>query len=140
MRILGVDIGYGYTKATDGRRYQVFKSIVGEANPVQFGEAVVPGAGESPRHFIVNGEELFVGELAETQSRGRGFTLDPQQFLTGYAKSLALAALSPYAEHGDPVRVVTGLPVSFFRRQKDALTALLQNRHTVTIIHPNHER
>lgn len=138
MKILGVDIGFGYTKATDGRRFQIFKSVIGEANQVQFAEALVPSAAESPRHFVVNGEEVFVGELAETQSRGRSFTLDPQQFLSGYAKTLALAALAPYAEHGDPIRLVTGLPISFFRRQRDALTSLLQNRHNVTIVHPVH--
>ncbi|WP_292998197.1 ParM/StbA family protein [Nevskia sp.] len=140
MRILAADIGFGYTKATDGRQTQVFKSIVGEANPVQFAEALLPVQAASPRHFVINGEDLYVGELAETQSRGRGTSLDPTQFIAQYARTLGLAALAPFAEHGDPIRLVTGLPISFFRKHKDALTTVLQNRHAITVVHGNGER
>ncbi|MBX6420840.1 MAG: ParM/StbA family protein [Sinobacteraceae bacterium] len=140
MRILGADIGFGYTKATDGRQFQVFKSIVGEAHPIQFAETLLPAQASQPRHFVIGNEEVFVGELAEAQSRGRGFTLDHSQFLAKYARTLALAALSPFAEHGDPVRLVTGLPISFFRKYKDALTTLLQQRHELSVIHADGSR
>ena len=135
MRILGADIGFGYTKATDGRQFQVFKSVVGEANPTQFAEALLPSQAAAPRHFVMGDEDLFVGELAEAQSRGRGFTLDPAQFLSKYAKTLGLAALAPFVEHGDPVRLVTGLPIAFFRKHKDSLTTLLQQRHTISVVY-----
>ena len=72
MRILAADIGFGYTKATDGRQFQVFKSIVGEANPIQFAESLLPSQAAQPRHFSIGGEDIFIGELAETQSRGFG--------------------------------------------------------------------
>lgn len=140
MKILGADIGFGYTKATDGRLFQVFKSVVGEATPVQFADTLIPSAASNPRHIEYGGEGYFVGELAETQSRGRGFTLDQSQFLGQYAKTLALAAIAPLVESGEPVRLVTGLPISFFRKHKDALTTLLQNRHAVTLVMPNGER
>lgn len=140
MHILGADIGFGYTKATDGRQFQVFKSLVGEAVPVQFGESLLPtGTTSPPRHFEIGEEKVFVGELAERQSRGRGFTLDPALFLEHYAKTLALASLAPYVDHGDPVRLVTGLPISFFRKHKDALTTLLQNRHNIIIVNDKGE-
>jgi len=136
MKVLGADIGFGYTKATDGRQFQIFKSIVGEANEAQFSESLLAGQPQFPRHFIINGQSLFVGELAESQSRGRGFTLDQNQFLTQYKKTLALAALAPFVDSGDPIRLVAGLPISYFRKHKDALTTLLQNRHPVTIVKP----
>lgn len=140
MKILGADIGFGYTKATDGRLFQVFKSVVGEATDIQFSESLLPSQAVQPRHFEIGGQGYFVGELAETQSRGRGFTLDPGHFIANYAKTLALAAIAPYAESGQPTRLVTGLPVSFFRRHKDALSTLLQNRHVVTLVHVNGSR
>lgn len=140
MKILGADIGFGYTKATDGRQFQVFKSVVGEATATQFAETLLPSAAANPRHIEHGGEGYFVGELAETQSRGRGFTLDQTQFLGQYAKTLALAAIAPLVDSGEPVRLVTGLPISFFRKHKDALTTLLQNRHAVTIVQVNGER
>lgn len=136
MKVLGADIGFGYTKATDGRQFQVFKSIVGEANEAQFTESLLPGAPNFPRQFVIGGQSIFVGELAETQSRGRGFTLDQNQFLNQYKRPLALAALAPFADNGDPVRLVTGLPISYFRKHKDALTTLLQNRHPITVVKP----
>ncbi len=140
MRILAADIGFGYTKATDGRQFQVFKSVVGEANPAQFMESPLPGQASQPRHFEIGGEAVFVGELAEAQSRGRGFTLDPAQFLGQYAKTLGLAALAPYIEHGDPIRLVTGLPISFFRKYKDALATSLQARHPVVVVNAAGQR
>ena len=140
MKVLGADIGFGYTKATDGRQFQVFKSVVGEAAEIQFTDVLLPGAAQHPRHIEHGGQAYFVGELAEAQSRGRGFTLDQNQFLVQYAKTLALVALAPFVEDGNPVRLVTGLPISFFRRHKDSLTTLLQNRHQVTLVMPNGER
>jgi plasmid segregation protein ParM len=140
MRILGADIGFGYTKATDGRQFQVFKSLIGDATSIQFTESLLPNQASPPRHFEIGDEAVFIGEYAEAQSRGRQFTLDPAQFMGKHAKILALAALSPYAPHGEPVRLVTGLPVSFFRKYKDQLTTLLQARHPITVINANGER
>lgn len=140
MKILGADIGFGYTKVTDGRNFQVFKSVVGEANEAQFNEALMPAGAPYPRHFEIEGRSYFVGELAETQSRTRGYTLDQNQFLAQYKKILALAAVSPFCQSGDPVRLVTGLPITFFRRHKDALTTMLQSRHPVVMVKPNGER
>lgn len=140
MKILGADIGFGYTKATDGRQFQVFKSVVGEAMDIQFSETLIPEKAWNPRHIELDGKAYFVGELAETQSRGRGFTLDQAQFISQYAKTLALAAIAPFADDGEPVRLITGLPISFFRKHKDALTTLLQQRHQVTLVKANGER
>lgn len=140
MKILGADIGFGYSKATDGRLFQVFKSVVGEAADIQFAESLLPVAQLAPRHLEIGGQGYFIGELAEAQSRGRGFTLDPGQFIANYAKTLALAAIAPYASNGDPTRLVTGLPISFFRRHKDQLTQILQARHTLTVVHQNGTR
>ena len=140
MKVLGADIGFGYTKATDGRQFQVFKSVVGEATEIQFAETLLPETGWKPRHIELDGKGFFVGELAEAQSRGRGFTLDQTQFISQYAKTLALAAIAPFADDGEPVRLITGLPISFFRKHKDALATLLQQRHQVTMVKANGER
>ncbi|WP_370306414.1 hypothetical protein [Sinimarinibacterium flocculans] len=134
MKVLGADIGFGYTKASDGKQFQVFKSVVGEANEAQFSETLLPGATAFPRHIQIGNQSFFIGELAEQQSRGRGFTLDQNQFLGQYARTLALAAMAPFVDSGDPVRLVTGLPISFFRKYKDPLTNLLQTRHTIHVV------
>ncbi len=139
-QVLGLDIGFGFTKATNGREFPVFKSVVGEATEAQFAESLMPTRNMLGRHIEIGGEGFYLGELAEQNSRGRGFTLDQAQFLTKYGRPLALSALAPLAETGEPLRVVTGLPVSFFRKHKDALTALLQQRHTVTLFKGDGQR
>jgi len=140
MQVIGLDVGFGFTKATNGRDTQVFKSVVGDAAESTFNEQLLPGKSALGRHLQVNGEVFYVGELAEQQSRGRGFTLDPSQFLAKYARTLAVSACAPIAENGAAVRIVTGLPISFFRKYKEQLTQLLQQRHATTLFKPNGEK
>lgn len=140
VQVLGVDIGFGFTKATNGRETPVFKSVVGDAPEATFGDALIPSKNLLGRHIAINGELFYIGELAEQQSRGRGYSLDPTQFLAKYAKTLALSAVAPLADSAVPIRLVTGLPVSFFRKHKDALTQLLQQRHVVTLLKGNGEK
>jgi plasmid segregation protein ParM len=44
------------------------------------------------------------------------------------------------ADASTPVRIVTGLPISFFRKYKDTLTQLLQQRHVATLYKANGEK
>jgi plasmid segregation protein ParM len=140
MQVLGLDVGFGFTKATNGRDMQIFKSVVGDAQESSFGEQLLPGKTPVGRHLQLNGETFYVGELAEQQSRGRGFTLDPTQFLAKYARTLAVSACAPITESNQPVRIVTGLPISFFKKYKDTLTQLLQQRHVTTLLKPNGDK
>lgn len=140
MQVIGLDVGFGFTKATNGRDTQLFKSVVGDAAEATFNEQLLPGKGSLGRHLAINGETFYVGELAEQQSRGRGFTLDPAHFLSKYARTLAVSACAPLADSGTPVRIVTGLPISFFRKYKDTLTQLLQQRHAATLFKPNGDK
>ena len=94
MEILGIDIGFGFTKATCGKQELVFKSVLGEATDIQFREQMLP-AGVTDEGYLlaeVDGKSYFVGELAERQSNVRFFTLDQAQFIGKFAKVLALAA------------------------------------------------
>ena len=93
MEILAIDIGFGFTKATDGNRSIVFKSVLGEATGLQFQGSILDDASaEDHMQLEVDGRSLFVGDLAERQSNVRFFTLDQAQFVSRFAKSLALAA------------------------------------------------
>lgn len=140
MQVIGLDVGFGFTKATNGRDTQIFKSVVGDAAEATFNEQLLPGKSAFGRHLSLNGETFYVGELAEQQSRGRGFTLDPTQFLAKYARTLAVSACAPLTDGSQPIRIVSGLPISFFRKYKDTLTQLLQQRHVVTLLKANGEK
>ena len=135
MEYIGVDIGFGFTKVTNGRDHKVFKSVVGDANEMQFQDSLIKASdGDSPvLHVDIEGTTYFVGELAERQSSVRSFTLDQNQLMSRYAKTLALTALANIVEDGSVVRAVTGLPINAYRRHKDELGQLLIGKHCVRL-------
>lgn len=135
MEILGIDIGFGFTKATNGRDSLVFKSVLGEATEIQFQEGLLADAGATDHlQLEVDGKSFFLGDLAERQSQLRFFTLDQAQFLTSSAKVLALAAAARLAGSHIPINLVTGLPIGHYRQHKDELARLLQGEHRVALI------
>ena len=108
MEVLGIDIGFGFTKATNGKDYRVFKSVIGEAAEIQFQEQLFQHPQiEEHLHLEVDGKAFFVGELAERQSNVRSFTLDQDQFIATFVQTLALTAMGSLVERNMPVKVVT---------------------------------
>jgi len=132
VEILGIDVGFGFTKATNGKDSVVFKSIFGEAAPIQFREQLLDHAGaESYIHLEIDGVPYFIGELAERQSNVCSFTLDHSQFIENFAKTMALAAASSLVPESNSIRLVTGLPVGYYQRQRDQIANILKGRHTL---------
>lgn len=136
MEILGIDIGFGFTKATDGKRDLVFKSVLGESTDIQFREEMIATEKLDEKHLQieVDGKSYFVGELAERQSNVRFFTLDQGQFVAKFAKVFALAAAAQLVKGFVPVNLVTGLPIGYYREFKDELAKLLVGEHKVTLV------
>jgi len=131
--VVGIDIGFGFTKASNGRGSLVFKSIFGEATEVQFREQFL-GGGDADEHLHIQTKDgaFFVGDLAERQSNVRSFTLDQNQLIADFAKLMALAALSRVTERNNPVKLVTELPISYYQRHRKALAELLIGKHALT--------
>lgn len=135
MDVLGIDIGFGFTKATNGRDYRIFKSVFGEAAEIQFREQLFQqGQDGGSLHLELDGKGFFVGELAERQSNVRSFTLDQDQFIAAFVKTLALTALGTLVQRNVPVKVVTGLPISYYRRHKDEIAGILEGKHTLALL------
>ncbi len=135
MEILGIDIGFGFTKATNGKDSLVFKSVLGEATDIQFREKILGDAGsEEHLQVEVDGKSFFIGELAERQSNVRFFTLDQAQFITKFAKTLALAAAARLVGGYIPINLVSGLPIGHYRQHKDELARILQGEHKVSVL------
>ena len=135
MEILGIDIGFGFTKATDGKQDLVFKSVLGESTDIQFREEMIAADEDGDAHLQieVDGKSYFVGELAERQSNVRFFTLDQAQFIGKFAKVLALAAAAKMVKGFVPLNLVTGLPIGYYNTHKDELAKLLVGEHKVVL-------
>lgn len=134
MHILGIDIGFGFTKATNGRETRVIKSVLGEPADIQFREALLDVDASGHRHIETEDGAWFVGELAEAQSRGRTFTLEQDELISGFVRTLTLAACAELVPDAAPVRLVTGLPISDYRKHKDRVVELLQKRHEFSMV------
>ncbi|WP_432822785.1 hypothetical protein [Trichloromonas sp.] len=134
MEILGIDIGFGFTKATNGNESLVFKSVFGEATDVQFRELILADAAQDEHLQIdVDGKSYFLGELAERQSNVRFFTLDQGQFIAKFAKILALAAAARLVGGHIPINLVTGLPIGYYQKYKKDVAAILRGEHRVVL-------
>jgi plasmid segregation protein ParM len=135
VQILGIDLGFGFTKATDGERSLVVKSVIGEATDGRLG-APMPDArpGNDHLHIELEDRGLFVGDLAERQSSLRSFTLDQDRFITDSARILAIATAAELTDSDEPIAVVTGLPISTYRQKADELERLLRDRHSFIAI------
>src|SRR5512138_1350841 len=130
MEILAIDIGFGFTKATNGGKSIVFKSILGEATDIQFKGGILGESSPDENIQIeVDGKAYFIGEMAERQSNVRSFTLDQAQFFNSFAKQLALSAAARLVNDYAPIGLVTGLPIGYFKEYKDELAKLLKGDH-----------
>ena len=95
--IVGLDIGYGYTKAIGGDRQVVFPSIVGKGERIRYQNELQSALGVPGEvGMAINTEEgdRFVGELALLQSRVQWTLLDRSRVEGSFARLLFLAALS----------------------------------------------
>lgn len=142
MHRVGIDVGYGYTKAAaDGVREVVFASVIGRAERIRYQTETF--ASLSPRleskvggsHGLsigLDGSEYFVGELALKQSRVQFTLLNRSRTTSDQLKVLFLAALSELIGRGHvEVQVVTGLPVEYYQ-DRELLAGQLLGRHRVS--------
>ncbi|MDQ7004153.1 MAG: ParM/StbA family protein [Ghiorsea sp.] len=140
--IIGIDIGFGFTKATDGKDFLIFKSVYGEAVDLQIQEKLL-GESNHDEHIQIEIDDTayFVGELAERQSSNRSFTLDQKQFISSSSQVLALSALSKLVhEPTQSIKLVVGLPIGHYRQYKDELAEMLKKTHLFTAIDAHHQR
>ena len=134
MEYLGVDVGFGYTKAFNGERSIIFKSVIGDATDIQFHSGFSEGSALEILHITVVGLDSFVGDMAEKQSNVREFTLDQNTMIEHLAKIMALTAISCYCTRArQEFSVVTGLPIRYYKQLRSRLVSLLQGEHPLIL-------
>ena len=135
--IIGLDVGFGYTKRVMGGSTDVFPSVVGEWRPGGFrlggglDGTARPGAIEG---VTVDGRSYAVGERALRLAHRRFVGLS-RQWMEGAAfRVLAVTALARGLERsGERVTLVTGLPVADVEPHGAALRRQLEGDHEVRL-------
>lgn len=131
MEVLGIDIGFGFTKATNGKEFLMFKSLLGEAAEIPFRTNFANPSFTENLHVTVDEETYFVGDFAERQSDVRQSTLDQQMLIDEFVKVLALTAIGIFSEKYVPMNIVSGLPVGYFTQFKEPFVKALLGHHTL---------
>ena len=144
MEVLGIDIGFGFTKATNGKDTLIFKSIFGDASEIQFWADFGDSAPTDHIHVSIDGKSYFVGDLAEQQSSVLNFTLDQERLITDYVRILALTIAGLFFNNNTPINVpinvVSGLPIGYFKQNHERFNEILTGHHSVTYHTQNGEK
>ncbi|MBL0714038.1 MAG: ParM/StbA family protein [Desulfosarcina sp.] len=141
MQIIGIDVGFGFTKATNGQESVIFKSIYGDATDIQFWVDFQERSLTEYFHVTLDGKSYFIGDLAEQQSDAVAFTLDQERMITDFARLFALTVTGLFLKTEEspeaPVSIVSGLPVGFYKQYHDRFRDALKGRHTLTYHSPD---
>ena len=113
MHFVGLDVGFGYTKVTDGSKAFIFPSVVSPQVNISFRSGVQDPTNRLDNlEITLEGETCFVGSLALRQGKFARSTLDRSRTKNREFRFLSLTALALLAETPfDEFSIVTGLPV-----------------------------
>jgi len=136
MEIVGIDVGFGFTKAYNGKNSVIFKSLIGDATDIQFRSSLGDTGTTSNLHITLNDKTYFLGSYAELQSNITEFTLDQEKLIEEFIKILAISAAGICCESTGPINVVTGLPIGYLKRDTRRLKQIIQGTHDITYHHP----
>ena len=131
MEVIGIDVGFGFTKATNGKDFIIFKSLYGEATDIQFRLNIGNVSFTDNLHVTIDDQSYFIGDFAEQQSSVRQFTLYQERLLTEFAKILALTAAGSINEKYVPMNVVSGLPIGYLKQYHQQFSKILTGHHEV---------
>jgi len=144
MKVIGIDIGFGFTKATDGKKTIIFKSIFGDSSEIQFWADFGDSSPTDHIHVSIDGKSYFVGDLAEQQSSVLNFTLDQERLISDYVRILALTVTGLFFNCSNPINVpinvVSGLPIGYFKQNHERFNEILTGHHSVTYHSHNGEK
>ncbi|MDY0131391.1 MAG: ParM/StbA family protein [Desulforegulaceae bacterium] len=131
MEVLGIDVGFGFTKVSNGRQSNIFQSVIGEPVDIQFKTNFGNNKFTDNLHVTIDKKSYFIGNYASKQSAVREFTLDQNRLVSDFVRILAITAAGIYAEDGITMNVVSGLPVAYLGHDNEAFAKTLQGEHMV---------
>ncbi len=137
MEIVGIDVGFGFTKAFNGTNSIIFKSIIGDATTIQFRSFLGEESSASNLHITLDDKAYFIGNYAELQSNIKEFTLDQDKLLEDFVRTLAITAAGLCTDTSAPINVVSGLPVGYLRRDSKKLKEMIRGVHDITYHNPD---
>jgi plasmid segregation protein ParM len=134
---VGVDLGYGFLKVTDGSRDFILPSVVGTGQEITYrSELTLYTAEEDNLTVELDGSEYFVGSLAVRQSGIAARSLAEDRPGDRSAQVLFATALGLIGGgQENTYHVVTGLPPGYYRSYQQALAQMILGEHHIALTH-----
>ncbi len=131
MTNIGLDIGFGFVKATDGRKSVIFPSTVGESRNIRYNTGINNNSNIMDNLTIeLEENKYFIGNLANKQSDIVMSTLSQSRVNSIEHEALICTALGLLNPQGDALNIVTGLPINEYSDDmKEKLTNHLKGSH-----------
>lgn len=129
-KTIAIDVGYSHVKAISPEQRVLIPSVVSPYQEMVLADLSSTDTGHMVIVRKVNGNSTtyFIGELAVKEGRGATFTLDRQKHKHSNHDILVLAAARILeAQPGSTLGV--GLPVAYYRTQREELTQHLMGVH-----------
>lgn len=133
-QLIGIDVGYGFVKVTDGQVGYSFPSVVGEGHTKPtFSMKIGPSPAIDQLKVGIGDRLFFVGKSAIKHSRFPYRDLSYTRSVSDDLETLFLTALSLFAKDVTNVfNVVTGLPVERMHLASD-LIKRVKGERTITL-------
>jgi plasmid segregation protein ParM len=132
-KLLGLDIGFGFTKCVGEERAVILDSRL---QPCPQDDAD-PSALTAGGYLLELPEGRFlVGQDRRGASASAAFARRPERLLGEYAKSLALTAAALFSEQEAPLQIVLGLPLAETQRWQPILKEGLAGYHKFSLAEP----
>jgi plasmid segregation protein ParM len=133
-KLLGLDIGFGFTKCLDGEHTVIFPSSMrrGFPSPDSAGHPA-----EGGYDIAAPDGDYRVGDDTVSLSLLEDFARRPERLLDTFGKHLALTAIAAFSEQECSLHVTVGLPLSLTPRWKTPLAEHLTGYHKIGIYQPD---
>jgi len=136
--IIGVDVGYGYTKAVaESGETLIFPSVVGRGFERKLEKLISNSSSDSDNYDLVinvdEPEHYFIGNLAILHSPDAARPFSNDRSSAEEIKPALMTAVAKLSK-GDPATLVTGLPLEPFFKQAKALKSSLEKMSGTEII------
>ena len=138
--LIGVDLGFGFTKGFDGRRAVILQSVLSEDGFADDSPTTDRLGQDQGFHLMADGGAFFAGCRADCDWRSPLHPRQPDRLFGDYGKRLVLAVLAGYTVAERPLHLVLGLPVSHCQRLKASFEAHLIGYHEMRALQPDGSR
>ncbi len=137
IKLVGVDLGFGFTKGFDGRRAVIIPSILAENGRPQEAYQEACAVPKDGLHLAFEDAAFFVGHRADCDWFSPQLPRRAERLFGDYGRRLVLAVLAAFTELENPLHVVIGIPVSHYQRLRDSFEARLLGYHKIAWVRPD---